>query len=185
MSTLATVQYFQALRISEAAAIRWEDLHLDWTNPRTSRLVICQHVVFLRGRGSSSYIEAGFKNASKAEPVKEQPMFPESFEAIKLLFKTGATGLVFCDGENGNFFSYREIQHAYDHAFARAKLPYKGTHVLRHGGTRNVYNETGDLAVAQQLLGNSDLQTTLVYAKRQKHALTKVADAHWDRKPSV
>jgi site-specific recombinase XerD len=45
----------------------------------------------------------------------------------------------------------------------------------------NVYNETGDLAVAQQLLGNADLETTLVYAKRQKSALTKVAATHWER----
>jgi len=181
MASLATVQYFQALRISEAAAIHWEDVILDWKKPQVSRLRICRHVVYLRGRGSKAYVEAGFKNASKEDPVKEQPLFPDSFDAFKTLFHIGGAGLVF-NGPNGGFFTYREIQHAFDHAFARAGLPYRGTHVLRHGGTRNVYNETGDLAVAQQLLGNSDLQTTLVYAKREKSALTKVATAHWERR---
>lgn len=183
IAALATVQYFQALRISEAAAIHWEDVTLDWKKPQNSRLRICRHVIFMRGRGTESYIEAGFKNASKDEPVKEQPLFPESFEAFKTLFQIGGGGLVFKQDE-GTFLSYREIQHAYDHAFGRAGLPYRGTHVLRHGGTRNLYNETGDLAVAQQLLGNSDLKTTLVYAKRQKGALTKVAEQHWERTKS-
>ena len=54
---------------------------------------------------------------------------------------------------------------------------------MRHGGCRRVYNqEGGDLAVAQQLLGNSDLKSTLVYAKRDASALTQVAQKHWDKK---
>jgi|GEM_PF-1217727 len=180
MATLAVVQYFQALRISEAAALHWEDVILDWKAPEFSRVLISRHVVYLRGRLEHSYIEQGFKNSSKEEPVKEQPMFPRTFTALKSLFFVGARGLIF-RRDDGSFLTYREIQHAYDHAFARAGLPYSGTHVLRHGGTRNVYNETGDLAVAQQLLGNSDLKATLVYAKRHKSALTKVAAGHWER----
>lgn len=180
MAALATVQYFQALRVSEVAALHWEDVVLDWKQPENSRVRITRHVIFLRGSRKESFIEQGFKNASKDEPIKEQPMFPMTFEALKTLFHIGARGLIF-RSPRGSFFIYREIQHAYDHAFARAGLPYSGTHVLRHGGTRNVYNETGDLAVAQQLLGNADLETTLVYAKRQKTALTKVAATHWER----
>ena len=55
--------------------------------------------------------------------------------------------------------------------------------LVQYGGSRRVYNqEGGDLAVAQQLLGNSDLKSTLVYAKRDADALTKVAQKHWDKK---
>jgi hypothetical protein len=46
---------------------------------------------------------------------------------------------------------------------------------MRHGGCRNLYNEVPDLAVAQQLLGNSSIKTTTTYAKRDKGALTQVA----------
>jgi len=54
---------------------------------------------------------------------------------------------------------------------------------MRHGGCQRVYNqEGGDLAVAQQLLGNSDLKSTLVYAKRNASALTEVAQRHWSKK---
>jgi site-specific recombinase XerD len=57
---------------------------------------------------------------------------------------------------------------------------------MRHGGCRRVYNEGGgDLAVAQQLLGNSDLKSTLVYAKRSASALTEVAEKQWREKENT
>ena len=75
---------------------------------------------------------------------------------------------------------YQSIQNAFNAAFQKAGLPYTGTHVLRHGGVRAVYNAIGDLAIAQQLLGNSDYKTTLVYAQREKQALTKMVHGAWD-----
>lgn len=137
-----------------------------------------RHVVYLRGSREGSYVAEGFKNSSSAEAVKEHPLFPESFAALKGMRPGARVGLVFRNSR-GSFFTYREIQSRYDRAFKRAGLPYSGTHVMRHGGTRRVYNATGDLAIAQQLLGNSDMRTTLVYAKREKSALTKLAKAEW------
>lgn len=122
-----------------------------------------------------AYIESGFKNASHLDSVKEQPLFPESYEAFKSL-KQGLFGLVFRN-ENGTLFCYRQLPAAFDRAIRKAGLPYTGTHVMRHGGARHVYNETGDLAIAEQLVGNSDLQPTLVDAKRHKDALSTLAEA--------
>ena len=181
LACMATVQFYQALRISEVAALRWEDVTLDWQEPQKSRLTVRQHVVYLRRKETPDFIEQGFKNASSDEPVKEQPMFPDTFEALRKCHSGGTTGLIF-KNPDGTFFSYRQIQAAYDRAFREANLPYRGTHVLRHGGTRHVYNETGDLSIAQQLLGNSDFETTLVYARRHKGALTKLAESHWSRR---
>ncbi len=107
-------------------------------------------------------------------------MFPESFEALVPLYREGKKGLIFeCEGEP---IPYRVIQAQFDRAFKWAGLPYRGTHVMRHGGCRRIYNEQGDLSIAQQMLGNSDLKTTLVYAKRQASALTRVAEKHWEKK---
>lgn len=106
-------------------------------------------------------------------------MFPETFEALKSLYFIGAKGLVF--KREGTFFEYRHIQDAYDKAFRRAGLPYSGTHIMRHGGCQNIYNETGDLEIAGQLLGNQDLETIRVYAKRRKSALKKVSDSVWEK----
>ncbi len=105
-------------------------------------------------------------------------MFPQTYRALEALHVSGAKGLIFESG--GRHFEYRQIQYAYDQAFRSAGLPYTGTHVLRHGGTRNLYNETSDLEVAKQLLGNSSAQSAYVYAKRQASALTKVSDRKWE-----
>lgn len=53
---------------------------------------------------------------------------------------------------------------------------------MRHGGCRNVYNQTnGDLEIAGQLLGNYDAETIRTYAKRDKLALKRVAESQWQR----
>ena len=54
-----------------------------------------------------------------------------------------------------------------------------------HGGCRRVFNEVGEIPIAQQLLGNADLKTTLVYAKRRASALTKVAHDYWGKKAAL
>ena len=123
----------------------------------------------------------GFKNAEANGGVKEQPMFPETFDALMKLHHEGAKGLVF--GTKGSHLEYRDIKRTFNRAFRMAGLPYNGTHIMRHGGCRRVLNqERGDLGVAQQLLGNSSLKTTLFYAKRDASALTDVAQKHWDRR---
>ena len=110
-------------------------------------------------------------------------MFPETFEALAGLWREGSTGLVFTtDAEP---IPYKTIQCHYDASFKKAGLPYRGTHVMRHGGCRRVFNEVGEIPIAQQLLGNVDMKTTLIYAKRHASALTKVAHQYWEKKPTL
>ena len=180
LAALATVQYFQALRISEAAGLYWEDVHFDCTAPCNSRIKIVRSVCYPHRGREEAFIKGGFKNAVANKGMKEQPMFPETFEALKILYAEGATGLIF--EIEGKPSPYRMIQCHFDRAFKRAGLPYRGTHVMRHGGCRRVFNEVAELSIAQQLLGNSDMKTTLVYAKRQASALTKVVHGYWEKR---
>lgn len=177
LAPLATVQYFQAQRISETAGLYWEDLNLDKENPSKSRLTVKRIVVWPRVRTTPSYIKDGFKNAEANEGIKEQPLFPEAYQALMELYEENKKGLVF--QIDGWHLEYRLIQFWYDKSFKMTGLPYRGTHIMRHGGCRNLYNEVPDLAVAQQLLGNSSIKTTTIYAKRHKGALTQVAQAKW------
>jgi integrase len=182
-ANLATVQYFQALRISEAAAIHKDDVQLNKKHSQ-SRLMIQRSICWPRKKGLPSYVQVGFKNSDSFDDgVKEQPVFPESYDALQSMIQqseSNASGLLF--ELDGKHLEYRQIQHAYDLAFRRAKLSYTGTHVLRHGGCRNLYNESGDLSVAQQLLGDKSEQATKVYAQRKASALTEVAQEHWQEK---
>jgi integrase len=177
MGPMAVVQYNQALRISEAAGIYWEDVSLDWHSPEDSRLLIVRSVYWPRLRGRKPMVQVGFKNSKANGGIKNQPMFPATFETLALLNGGKKDGLVFA--LDGLPLSYRQIQNAYDCAFERAGLPYRGTHVMRHGGTCKIYNEVPDLEVASQLLGNRSLDTVQVYAKRMKGALTQVCKGYW------
>jgi len=104
-------------------------------------------------------------------------MFPETHAMLIESKPKDARGLVF--KIDGDMLEYRSIHHAYTQAFKLAGLPYTATHIMRHGGTRRLYNERGDLAVAAQILGNSDIETVMVYAQREKSALTEVSNRHW------
>lgn len=176
-AALATVQYFQALRISEAAAIHWEDVSLHPEIPEASRLQVRRSVIWPRIKGTVSYVKLGFKNSKSNNGFKEQPLFPESYFAFKQMENETRKGLVF--PLEGNHLEYRQIEYAYNKAFEKAGLPFRGTHIMRHGGTRLVYNATKDLEVAKQILGNRDLQTVQVYAQRDATALTQFAHERW------
>lgn len=176
IGTLATVQFYQAGRISEPAALRWEDVHFDWREPRRSRLTFSQHVVYARSKDVEDFIEPGLKNS---EDGKEHPMLPEVFQALTRLWKPGIRGLVFAD-DAGEFLDYRYVQYRYNRAFEKVGLPYSSTHVMRHGGTRKTFDETGgDEGIAAQQLGNAAVVKT--YAKRSVHAFTRYANSQWDR----
>ena len=45
---------------------------------------------------------------------------------------------------------------------------------------REILTKGVDLAIAQQLLGNADLESTLVYAKRDKAALRNLVRKDWE-----
>ncbi len=178
---LATFQYYDALRISEAAAIFWEDVFFDWNHPEDSYILIRRHIDWVREKGVPSQLLPGFKN-SKNYPneTKKLPMYPEVFEALRERFTPGDKGLVF--QMDGSFLEYRWIQHAYDHAFERAGLPYSATHVMRSGGSSHLLNHSsGDANLAQQQLGVADLKTAMLYAKKEERALMDFSKVRWQQ----
>lgn len=105
---------------------------------------------------------------------------PATFEVLKSLHQFDSAGLVFSD-EGNKYLCYKQMKAAYNRAFRLAGLSYTATHVLRHGMTRKVYNDTGDLAIAGQLLGNSTQDSIQVYAKRSTNALNEYTLKQWDK----
>lgn len=174
---LATVQYYQALRISEAAGLHWEDVHISDLRPQESRLVVSKAIKWLRVAGAKPILEHSFKNSKGKAGPKEQPLFSESYRAIVNEKPEIARGPIF--RVNGELLTYRQIQNAYDTAFRNAELPFSGTHIMRHGGCRRVFNNSGELALAQQVLGNKDMRSVLVYAQRNTNALNEYAESEW------
>jgi len=180
IAALLQVQFRQALRVSEAAALRWENVSIQWKDPASSFIRIAEHAEWSRSKDRAHRVGPGFKNSKTVGGVKVSPMMRETYEALKGLYCVGVKGLVF-PSASGELFTYRAIQHRYGMAFERAGIPFKGkgTHSLRHGGVRTLYNETKDLALAGQLLGNEDSDTIKVYARRDKDALRNYAKERW------
>lgn len=171
LATLATVEYFHALRIGEVAALYWEDITFD-NEHKKRRIKIVRSVKWIRNKNKETYIENNFKNSRYlVDNTKEYIIQPEVYEFL-LAFKEaskGNSGLIFND--DGKPLDYRYIQYRYNKAFKDASLPFSATHVLRHGGTRNELEEHGDLTLSQQRLGNNSMETTKIYAQRSNRAL--------------
>lgn len=176
---LTTIQFFQALRISEIAAVHFEDFMLNRENPSLSRVRFSRAVKWKKNTNTET-TTGSLKNAQYIGGDKEHPVFPETFLALTLMYPDfeKRKGPIFLN-DDGQYFEYRQLQNAFDRAFELAKLDYTGSHILRHGGCRLLLNETGDRYVAQQHLGNSSVQSTDVYAKRASTALTEAVERRW------
>jgi integrase len=175
---LFTVQWCEALRISEAAALCWEDVRWNQSVSEAPCIKVCRHLVWTRVSGEKPLVESGFKNSRAVGGVKVLPLFPEAFEALQRIYTQGARGYVFRN-ITGGLLEYRMIQSRYERAFAKAGIEFRGTHALRHGGCREVYNKTGDVALAGLLLGNQDNDSIRVYARRDPAALFRFAEESW------
>jgi hypothetical protein len=112
LAALATVQYYQALRISEAAGLSVEDIRLSLEAPAQSRICVRRCVIYPRVKNRPSYIKLGFKNSQKFPGgIKELPVFPQSFAVLKTLVQRQEIGLLF--SIDGKPVEYRTIQHYY------------------------------------------------------------------------
>lgn len=178
--TLATVQFYQALRISEVAGIHDEDIHLN-EKKELSRLKISKSVMY--DSKKKGVIQNSFKNSKSNAGSKESPLFPEGYYAFQRYFATYGErkGALFTQ-QNGELLTFRQIQHAYDRAFKLAGLNFSGTHILRHGGARLAYDSShGDFGVAKQILGNTDVKSIQVYANRSTSALNEHSERIWKK----
>lgn len=189
---LAQIQYFQALRISEVAALHWEDINLNEEAPANSYIRIQRSLKWINCQNLK--LEDGFKNSKAHQGFKDIPLFPEAYDVIKKLkisiLKEGKqlSGFVFLDKSMRESverpLQYRKIQYLYDKAFYQARLNYTGTHIMRHGGSRRFFKVHSNYEIAKQFLGHSDVKTTMLYTPQANTELSLAIQAEWNKKNS-
>jgi integrase len=155
-NALARLQRSGALRISEVAAIMGSDI--DWKN---KSVLIHRSVAWPRKKGLQTEIKNGFKNGDE----KTIPLSPDAFAALKELGADNVKGLIF--HKHQDLLEYRWIQHSYDSASRQTGIDIRGTHVMRRTGASWILNETGDIDLAKQLLGNTTWTSVAPYAQRE------------------
>ena len=123
--TMARVQFFQALRVSEVAALHWEDIK--WNNNQAGRseIHVSKSVFFSRSKNQEPSLQNSFKNSRSNNGLKVAPLLKDSYEALVQYRKKNETqGLIFL--LNGKLLTYRQIQNAYDSAFKRSDWKEQG-----------------------------------------------------------
>jgi integrase len=141
----ATVQVKQFMRVSETAGMKWSNLF-----PRKKEYFLCEHVTWPRVDGAPARIESGTKNRDARESFM-LPLFQDSLDALTSQKRHPGCDLIFHD--NGEILTYRQIQYVYELAFKRARLPFRGTHVLRHTGATLFQSLSEGDRLALQFLG--------------------------------
>lgn len=153
---LAMMQFFTAGRIGEIAGLQWSNIDLD-----NRRMLIKHTCVWCMSNKTFIELKAFPKNK---EP---RPVFitDEIFEVLKRrkAFKIQGNDYVF--HVDGNPLNYGTIQVNYRGAQRKGKLPYSGTHILRHGMAKLARQVGGGLDAVIAMTGHKDLKLADHYSK--------------------
>ncbi len=161
---VAALQYSEAARIQEIAALDVEDIDLNTGElRRNKRLIWGRHELKVRT------IQPGLKARDELVSFSQH-----SLSLVKeWLLKSGRrSGLLFSIG--GRPLSYRGIKYRYDKALFKTGLPFRGTHILRHAAGCEHYETGKDHLATKEKMGHSSITMTERYAKSRPEAQNKI-----------
>jgi len=148
-NTILKLIYGMGLRVSEIINIKIE--HIDSKAMR---------VFIVRGKGKKDrYVN-----------------LPESIlPQLREYYKTYKPKEYLFEGQYGGTYSVRSIQLLFKEAVKKAKIIKKvGVHSLRHSYATHLLENGTDIRFIQDLLGHSNIKTTLVYTQVTDNSLRKI-----------
>ena len=153
---LAKMQFFCAGRIGEVSGMQWSNIDFD-----NRRLMIKHTCVW--DMSSKGFIE--LKPFPKNKEARAVFITDEIMEILerRLAFKLPQNDYVF--HVEGAPLNYGTIQINYRGAQRKGKLPYSGTHILRHGMAKLARQVGGGLDAVIAMTGHKDLKLADHYSK--------------------
>lgn len=146
---LAMMQFFCAGRIGEIAGLQWTNIDL-----HNRRMMIKDTCIW--DMSSKTFIELkAFPKNRESRPV----FITDEIEAIlkrQSAFRIPNNDFVF--HVDGNPLNYCTIQINYRSAQRKGKIPYTGTHILRHGMAKLARKVGGGLDAVIAMTGHKDLK---------------------------
>lgn len=153
---LAMMQFFCAGRIGEIAGMQWSNIDLD-----NNRLLIKHTCIW--DMTSKTFVELKpFPKNKEPRPVFITDEIREVL-ARRTAFKLKGCDYVF--HVDGIPLNYGTIQINYRGAQRKGKLPYSGTHILRHGMAKLARQVGGGLDAVIAMTGHKDLKLADHYSK--------------------
>lgn len=153
---LALFQFYTASRISEVAGLQWS--RIDFENRRITVMETCRWDMTTK-----MFIELN-KTPKNKEP-RPVYMTAELEEILKrrLPFKRDDSDFVF--HVEGKPLNYGTIQLNFREGQRKSKVPYTGTHILRHGMAKLARQVGGSLDAVIAMTGHKDLKLADHYSK--------------------
>ena len=146
---LAKIQFFCAGRIGEIAGLQWSNIDLD------NRRMMIKHTC-IWCMTNKTFIELKpFPKNKEARPVFITDEIMEILTRRRAFMLSGNDFVFHVEGRPLN---YATIQINYKSAQRKGKLPYSGTHILRHGMAKLARKVGGGLDAVIAMTGHKDLK---------------------------
>lgn len=153
---LALFQFYSASRISEAAGLQWS--RIDFENKKIIIMETCRWDMTTK-----KFIELNkFPKNKESRPIY---MTDEILEVLKRrkAFKIGGNDFVFHN--DGKPLDYGIIQLHFREGQRISKIPYTGTHILRHGMAKLARSVCGGLDAVVAMTGHKDFKLANHYSR--------------------
>ena len=157
------------LRLGELIGLKWKDVDLDNNTISINQAVSNIAKVKSDGTRSWSVVEHTPKTLSSIRTIpiptsvsnelklhkerqdKEKEKNMEIYEDNDLVFAT----------ETGNYIDTRNLTRSYERALAKANIPYRNFHSLRHTYATRLFEKDVPVKTVQALMGHKDITTTM------------------------
>lgn len=168
---LALFQYLTASRVGEVAGLQWTRINFE------RREIVIMETCYW---DMSNKVFKSLNPFPKNKTPRPVYMTDDLYEILKRMEAHKIEGCNFVFHIEGRPLNYCTIQVNYREAQRKAKLPYSGTHILRHGMATLARKVGGGLDAVIAITGHKDLKLADHYSKNlgdlQKDVSIKIAN---------
>jgi integrase len=168
---LALFQYYTASRVSEVAGLQWS--RVDFVNRKITIMETCRW-----NMTTKKFIE--LNKCPKNKEARPIFMTDELLEILKRREAFRIKGNDFVYHVEGAPLNYSTIQLNFREGQRVSKVPYTGTHILRHGMAKLARSVGGGLDAVVAMTGHKDYKLAAHYSKLdgeyQKEISKKIMD---------
>ncbi|HXH75406.1 MAG TPA: tyrosine-type recombinase/integrase [Bacteriovoracaceae bacterium] len=168
---LAMMQFFCAGRIGEICGLQWSNIDLE------NRRMLIKHSSVFHSANKTFLELKPFPKNREARPVF---ITDEIMGILKRRKAFRVSGNDFVFHVEGAPINYGTVQLNYREAQRKSKVPYSGTHILRHGMAKLARQVGGGLDAVLAMTGHKDLKLADHYSKSneddQKHFSEKIME---------